>query len=60
MLGPEEVADFQDNLSTRLGKEVLSISAVTGAGLEKLLGASSVLVNEALAAAAREEEQECP
>ena len=59
MLGPEEVADFQDDLSTRLGKEVLSISAVTGAGLEKLLGASNVLVNEALAAAAREEEQEC-
>ena len=59
MLGADEVADFQSDLSTRLGKEVLGISAVTGDGLEGLLAASSTLVKDALAAAAREEEQEC-
>ena len=60
MLGPDEVAGFQEELSTRLGREVLAISAVTGDGLEALLAASSTLVKDALAAAAREEEQECP
>ena len=59
MLGADEIEDFKSDLSTRLGKEVLGISAVTGDGLEALLAASSTLVKDALAAAAREEEQEC-
>ena len=56
LLGPGEVADFQGELSSRLGREVFAISAVTGDGVEKLLSASSTLVSDAAAAAAREEE----
>lgn len=56
LLGPEEIAGFEGELSSRLGKEVFSISAVTGNGVGKLLSAAGALVSDAVAAAAREEE----
>ena len=56
MLDADEVKSFGAELNSRLGKEVFSLSAVTGDGLENLLRASSVLVGEAQAAASVEED----
>ena len=56
MLAADEVKSFGAELNSRLGKEVFSLSAVTGDGLENLLRASSVLVGEAQAAASVEED----
>ena len=56
MLDADEVKSFGAELKSRLGKEVFSLSAVTGDGLENLLRASTVLVGEAQAAASVEED----
>ena len=56
LLESEGISGFQEELSGRLGKEVFSISAVTGDGVENLLRASGTLVRDAVAAAAREAE----